>query len=100
MLEHVREARLAALLVARADVIPDVHRDDGDAVVFVDEHGEAVVEYELVMLDLELRAVEGRRHELRREQEDEREFLHMPRFYAGGGIRLTQEGKRGVQQRL
>ena len=44
MLEQVREAGLSRPLVLRADVIPQVHRDDRARAVFVQEDVESVVE--------------------------------------------------------
>src|SRR5262245_43297097 len=49
MLEQVREARLAGLLVLRADVIPDVDGDDRRLVVLVDEQRQPVLERELLV---------------------------------------------------
>ena len=51
VLEQVREAGLAALLVTRADVVPDVHGDDRRRVIFVDDQAQAVVERELLVRD-------------------------------------------------
>ncbi len=51
MLEQVREAGAAALLVARADVVPEVHRDERHGVVLVDQHGETVGQGETLVLD-------------------------------------------------
>jgi hypothetical protein len=51
VLEEVREAGLAGLFVLRADVIPDVDGHDGGFVVFVDDHGQAVVEDEFLVGD-------------------------------------------------
>ena len=44
VLEQVREAGVARLLVLRPDVIPEVHRDDRAGVVFVQQHVESVAE--------------------------------------------------------
>src|SRR5436189_148940 len=81
VLEQMREARLPALLVARADVIPEIDRDDRHAVVLVHEQREPVVEHELLMLYLKLTAVEGglrlrssERREGKRQREKGREF--------------------------
>src|SRR6267143_7205042 len=46
MLEQVGETGAAGPLVLRADVIPDVHGDDGRLVVLVHQHGETVLENE------------------------------------------------------
>ena len=51
VLEQVREAGLAALLVARADVVPEVHRDDRRRVILVDDEPQPVVERELLVGD-------------------------------------------------
>ena len=59
VLEEVREAGLAALLVARADVIPEVHADDRHGVIFVDD--EASARSRGRMSDAECRRVSGRR---------------------------------------
>jgi hypothetical protein len=47
VLEQVRESGLAGLLVLRADVVPDVDRDDRRLVILVDEERETVLEREL-----------------------------------------------------
>lgn len=65
VLEEVREASLSALFVARADVIPEVDGDDGDGMVFVDDHAQTVIEDEGAVLDGVGRTVE-RRHRRRR----------------------------------
>src|SRR5205814_8453978 len=44
VLEEVREARVPALLVARADAIPDLERHDGAPMILEEQHAEAVVE--------------------------------------------------------
>ena len=44
VLEEVREAGRAGLLVARAHPVPRLDRDDGAAAVFDDQHTKAVVE--------------------------------------------------------
>jgi hypothetical protein len=44
VLEQVREAGAAGTLVLRPHVIPDVHGNNRDMVIFVDEHVEAVAE--------------------------------------------------------
>ena len=47
VLEQVREAGLADLLVTRADVVPDVDGDDRRLVVLVDDQAQSVVEHVL-----------------------------------------------------
>ena len=42
MLEEVSEAGPSATLVRRADVIPDVHRDDRHTAILVKDHGQPV----------------------------------------------------------
>jgi hypothetical protein len=42
-------------------VVPEVDRDDRHAVILVDENGQAVVEDELLVGDLELLPIEGLR---------------------------------------
>ena len=54
VLEQVREAGLAELFVLRADVIPQVDRDDGRFVVFMDDERQAVVEDELFVGDVDV----------------------------------------------
>ena len=44
VLEEMGEARAAGPLVLRADVVPDVHRNDGAVLVRMDQHVQAVVE--------------------------------------------------------
>src|SRR5215472_19130345 len=56
----MRETRFARLLVFRADVIPDVHGDDGRLVVFVDDQRETVVEHEFFKGDVDLGAGLGK----------------------------------------
>ena len=53
VLEQVREAGLAGLLVLGPHVIPDVHRHDRGFVVFVDDDGEAVVQHEFPIRDVD-----------------------------------------------
>src|ERR1035441_6796912 len=53
VLEEVREAGLAGLLVLRADVVPDADGHDGGLVVFVDDDREAVVEDEFFVWDVD-----------------------------------------------
>src|SRR5437879_13026764 len=54
VLEQMRETRFAKPLVFRADVIPDVHGDDGGLVVFMDDQRKTVVEHEFVKGDVDL----------------------------------------------
>jgi len=44
VLEEVRDPGGAALLVARADAVPHLERDDGAAVILQQQHAEPVVE--------------------------------------------------------
>src|SRR5207253_4441404 len=44
VLEQMREARPTRYFILRADVIPDIHRDDRNAMILVDQHVEAVRE--------------------------------------------------------
>jgi hypothetical protein len=53
VLEEVREAGLAGLLVLGPDVVPDVDGHDGGLVVFVDDDGEAVVQHEFLERDID-----------------------------------------------
>ena len=91
VLEQVREARLARLLVLRADVIPDVHRDDRRLVVLVDDQGEAVVENELLVRDVDLRDQGARKqaHKARNRQQMHRDELQVHCEFHG-----TQTGGR------
>jgi hypothetical protein len=52
VLEQVREAGAAGLLVRRADVIPDVHRRHRHALVLVQDDREPVGQAELCVRDL------------------------------------------------
>ena len=47
MLEQMREAGAAGMLVFRSDVIPEVHGRHRQPMVFVKNHPQAVVEYVL-----------------------------------------------------
>jgi hypothetical protein len=58
VLEEVREAGATALLVARTDVVPEVHRDQRHAVVLKHDHAQAVVERERLVLDRERRHID------------------------------------------
>ena len=53
MFEEVRETGLAGPLVLGADMVPDIDRDDGGLVVFVDDEGKAVFENEFLLWDVE-----------------------------------------------
>ena len=53
VLEQVREAGVARLLVLRPDVIPEIHGDDRTRVILVQEHVEAVGERLLGERDVE-----------------------------------------------
>ena len=66
VLEQVREPGLAALLVLRPDVVPDVDRHDGSFVVLVDDDREPVREHELHIRDVN-------RHVLRRSGQAQRQ---------------------------
>ena len=62
MLEQMREARVTGTLVLRSDVIPDVDRDDGTPVRFVQQHVEAIGERMLAERNVQrvyLRTVRG-----------------------------------------
>ena len=61
VLEQVREAGLADLLVAGADVVPDVDGDDRRLVVLVDDQAQAVVEDVLRIGDVDDVGSPGRR---------------------------------------
>ena len=54
VLEQMREPGAAAALVARTDVVPDVHRHQRHAVVLVDQHREAVRQHDLLVFDPQL----------------------------------------------
>jgi hypothetical protein len=49
VLEQVGEARAARLLIGRADVIPDVHRDHRHALVLVKDDVQPIAERELLV---------------------------------------------------
>ncbi len=70
VLEEVGEAGLAGLLVLRADVVPDVEGDDGRLVVLVDDQGQAVVEDEFLVGDVDLGRLGGQERRGQDEQED------------------------------
>ena len=53
VLEQVREAGLAGLLVLGPDVVPNVDGHDGGLMIFVNEHGQAVVEHEFLVRDVD-----------------------------------------------
>ena len=72
VLEEVREAGLAGLLVLRAHVVPDVHRHDRRLVVLVHDQRQAVAEHELLVGDVGDRDLGG----LRRRSADEGEREH------------------------
>ena len=55
VLEQVREAGAPRLLVRRADVVPEVHRDERQAVVLRQDHLEAV--RQRVLLERDVRNV-------------------------------------------
>ena len=55
----MREAGFAGPLVLRADVIPQVDRDDGGLVIFMDNEREAVIEYGFFVRDLDLVGLRG-----------------------------------------
>src|SRR3989442_15727986 len=75
MLEEVRESRLARPLVGGAGVVPDVHRDEWELVVLVENDLETVRERVLLELQLDLR--------------------RFRRFPDGGASRAAQEKERG-----
>ena len=58
VLEEVREARSTRLLVLRADVVPDVDRDNRTVVILVHDHIEAVGE--LLMEERNVHGSDGR----------------------------------------
>jgi hypothetical protein len=62
VLEQVGEAGLAGLFVLGPDVIPDVHGDDGRLVVLVHQQGQAVVEHEFLIGNVDLAGVHARHH--------------------------------------
>ncbi len=53
MLEQMRETGLACGFVGRADVVPHRDIDDRRLVVLVHDHGEAVVELEFFVLEID-----------------------------------------------
>jgi hypothetical protein len=64
------EARLSGLLVLGADVIPQVDRHDGRFVILMHDHGQSVVENELLVRDIDvlgLRKSAGRKGEKQNE---------------------------------
>ena len=62
MLEQVREAGLARPLVLRADVIPEVHRDDRARAIFVQQDVESVVERVLREREVQLSEAAAGQH--------------------------------------
>ena len=56
VLEQVGESASARRLVGGADVVPDVHRHLGQAVVLAQDHRQAVGQLVLLELDLRVRA--------------------------------------------
>ena len=56
MLEQVGEARLAGLLVLRANVVPDVDSDHGRLGVLMDNHPQAVIQGELRVGNIDISA--------------------------------------------
>ncbi len=81
--EQMRESALAGRLVFRADVVPDVDRDDRRLAVRVDDDGQAVVELEFLVRD----QVAGHRTGGRR-----------GRWTAGGPSVLRKQGRADGQQ--
>ena len=79
MFEQVGESGSTGLLSRRPDVIPDVHRDDGRAVILVEDDVQPVGQRELRVGELQRR---GRlRHHRCRQQESEtggNRELHQP----------------------
>ena len=67
MLEQMREAGFAALLVTRTDVIPEIDTDNRDAVVFVNEQSQTVRQHEFTMLNRVTAAVKRGGFILRRD---------------------------------
>src|SRR5690606_22405297 len=55
VLEEMGEAGLALRLVLRAHVIPNADRDDRRLAILVDDHAQAVVEREALVMQIELR---------------------------------------------
>ena len=51
VLEQMREARLARILILRADVVPDVGRDNRRLAIFVDDDAQAIVQCEFLKGD-------------------------------------------------
>ena len=54
VLEQVGETGAARGLLGRADVIPNIHADDGEAAVLVEDHLETVRELVLLVVELHL----------------------------------------------
>src|ERR1700733_2606685 len=91
--EQVREAGLAGSLVLRPDVIPDVDGYDGSLVIFMHDHGQAVIEDEFSIGDFDSGALgKGARA---KEERCEKGFashmgyLHMIPLTGGSGTRLA-----------
>jgi hypothetical protein len=59
VLEQVREAGATAPLVARSDLVPDMHRDDRHAAILVHHHGQAVVQREGLAGDGQIGGIDG-----------------------------------------
>ena len=54
MLKQVGETGLALGLILRADFVPNTYRDNGCLAVFVDDNGEAVIQCEFVVRDVDV----------------------------------------------
>src|SRR5258708_21264697 len=69
MLEEVGKTGLARLLVFRADMIPEVDRDDGGLVVLMNDEGQPVLQDKFLVRNIDLnvqnalRAMNGRQRE-------------------------------------
>ena len=79
VLEQVGEPGPSRLLARRADVIPDVHRDHGHCMVFVQDHVQSVRQRELRIRDVQARGCRrygGQRNQQAGQQEAKRELPH------------------------
>jgi hypothetical protein len=59
VLKKVGEAGFARLFVLGADVIPDVQRDDGRFMIFMDDNLQTIVQNELFARNFELGKLHG-----------------------------------------
>ena len=51
VLEEMREPRLPQALILRADVVPEIHRDDRRLAIGMDDDGQAIVQLEFFVRD-------------------------------------------------